>query len=187
MVKIVIVLLSIILFFIFLFFSNEEVKNPIAVENREVVKKVTSSNPNKLTHNFKDNVSNTPNTFNKSNEVKNNISLKNSNSFVIKNNEIITKQTLKNFLDRNNLEEVENFEDIKVYAKKTSSNEFAPPSPPMFVKLDFEDTKKVIPLNSNILSNKKIYITKKIGDKYQVKVIDTSKLTSFAPPVIGNK
>jgi len=107
-----------------------------------------------------------------------------------RNNEIIlNKSEFSDFLQKNDLEEIKSLDNnIKIYAKSLpEENQFAPPMPPILVKLKFKENSEVVPLNSNLINlNKKIYVVKKKNDKYfEVKEIDTNKLTSFTPPSIG--
>ena len=126
--------------------------------------------------------------------VSNNISAKNENnpqkniSHLVNKNSLKTSKKITNFIENNNLESIQNIGDVEIYAKNPPvKSEFAPPSPPTLIKVDFKDKNEIIPLNSDLInSNKKIYVVKKNGDKYSgIKEIDTKKLTSFTPPSIG--
>jgi hypothetical protein len=176
----------------FLIFSspNSEIKNPLEEKNINIPKPTLKTGNNKEEKKV----------FVEKKEIKKNITQNKSegNNFNVhnnagnydrKNNEFIfDEKSFNNFADENNLEEVGSIdENTKIYAKNLPvRNEFAPPMPPLLVKLNFKKETKVIPLKSGLVNaNKKIYITNKNGKKIEVKEIDTNKLTSFAPPAIG--
>jgi len=105
------------------------------------------------------------------------------------NNEIETKKKIENYLSQNNLVEVSSVNDkkIKIYAKNPpQKDDFAPPMPPVFVKLKFKNGENIIAVNSNLIhSNKKLYVVKNEGKNVQIKEINTKDMTSFTPPAIG--
>lgn len=95
---------------------------------------------------------------------------------------------IASFIQNNNLQSIQNIGNVEIFANNPpQKSEFAPPSPPVLIKLKFKDKSEIIPLNSNLINaNKKVYIVEKKDNKYsQIKEIDTKKLTSFTPPSIG--
>ncbi len=98
-------------------------------------------------------------------------------------------QKIAIFIQNHNLQDIKDLpQGISIYAQNPpQKNEFTPPSPPTLIKVKFKDGSSIIPLNSNLINdNKKIYVVKKQNDKFvEIKTIDTKKLKSFTPPVIG--
>lgn len=193
---------------LFFFFNNSgsEIKNPLQENNQFSEKtskpKITKNLEftenkslfkdnfvNKKTKNIKNETKIDEKNYQKNSNVNNQITNNDKSLNNFKNNEFIfDEKSFNNFADENNLEEVGSIdENTKIYAKNLPvRNEFAPPMPPLLVKLNFKKETKVIPLKSGLVNaNKKIYITNKNGKKIEVKEIDTNKLTSFAPPAIG--
>jgi len=171
----------------FLFNSSEEVKNPLN-ENipsntvhkniEKPVYKPQKVETKKVVSNEKRQYIPKPNTEN----------VKTQKSAFI-NNEIRPKKEIENYLSRNNLVKVSSIDDkkIQIYAKNPpQKNDFAPPMPPVFVKLKFKNSEDIVAVNANLInSNKKLYVVKDEGKGAQIKEINTKDMTSFTPPSIG--
>jgi len=171
----------------FLFNSSEEVKNPLN-ENipsntvhkniEKPVYKPQKVETKKVVSNEKRQYIPKPNTEN----VK-------TQKTAFTNNEIRPKKEIENYLSRNNLVEVSSIDDkkIQIYAKNPpQKNDFAPPMPPVFVKLKFKNSEDIVAVNANLInSNKKLYVVKDEGKGAQIKEINTKDMTSFTPPSIG--
>jgi hypothetical protein len=188
--------IAVIIIGAFLLFSdsNSEVKNPLQSSQPISQKKKEIKNNEIITNTVaKININEskektTKNKYSNSENQANNVA--NNNSYFDKeNNEyVFDKKSFDNFADNNNLEEVGNIDDnTKIYAKNPPvRNDFAPPMPPVLIKVKFKNDTKIVPLNSNIANaNKKIYVAKKSDNKVEVKEIDTKDISSFAPPAIG--
>jgi hypothetical protein len=200
-------ILIIIGFFFIFNDSDSEIKNPIQEANKvsekiskqdvstnELIKNKDSFNKivNKKTKNRENEVEITNNyqiSDNDNNQVtNNNKSLKNYDNEY--NEFIFNKKEFDNFVDENNLEEIKNIDNnTKIYAKNSPvKNDFAPPMPPVLIKVKFREKNKIIPINSNLItSNKKIYVVNENTNnkKIEVKEIDTKNISSFMPPAIG--
>jgi len=171
----------------FLFNSSEEVKNPLNenISSNTVRKnaekpayKPQQVEPKKVVSNEKKQYIPQP--------VSKSVKTEKSNSI---NNEIRPKKEIENYLSQNNLVEVSSVDDkkIKIYAKNPpQKNDFAPPMPPVFVKLKFKNSEDIVAVNANLISsNKKLYVVKDEGKGAQIKEINTKDMTSFTPPSIG--
>jgi hypothetical protein len=192
------VIVMLIIFFVFNS-SNEEIKNP--VEESVKIGKKSSVNDKFITE-MKENNNITKHSKIKKIVKENNKIEKNNNKttrYYANNNLNNTKnkgfifdeKEFDDFVDKNNLEEVDSVnENIKIYAKNLPvKNNFAPPMPPVLIKVKFNKSTKVIPLDSNVIStNKKLYVVNEKSDdpkKIELKEIDTKDLSSFTPPAIG--
>jgi hypothetical protein len=165
----------------FLFNSSEEIKNPLndSQNSQKVLSNSFVSENNKIdnklmSNNFKNNTSN----------LKDNTPYKNG----IKSKDIDTKSTKKDieqFIEENNLVLVSSNKDIKIYAKdRPVKDEFAPPMPPVFIKVKFKDKEDIISLDPNLIkSNEKIYII----NKSEIKDINTKNIFIYMPPSVGQK
>jgi len=171
----------------FLFNSSEEIKNPL---NENSVSNTVHKNMEKPV--YKSQQVETKKVV--LNEKKQSIPKPNTNNIkpektTFVNNEIETKQKIENYLSQNNLVKVSSVDDkkIKIYAKNTpQKNDFAPPMPPVFVKLKFKNSEDIVAIKANLInSNKKLYVVKNEGKGVQIKEINTKDMTSFTPPSIG--
>jgi hypothetical protein len=177
--------------------SNSEVKNPLQSSQSANISKINKKNvveSEKIIHNKA--ISNKKNINTKkikSDEKQVDNLVENGNNFSFdkeKNEYIFNEKSFDNFADENNLEEVGSVDDnTKIYAKNPPiKNDFAPPMPPILIKVKFKEDTKIVPLNSNLVNaNKKIYVAKKNENnkKVEVKEIDTKTISSFTPPAIG--
>ena len=100
------------------------------------------------------------------------------------------QEKIEKFIADNNLKSINRVGDMEIFAPNfPTRSEFAPPMPPVMVKLKFKNKEEILPLNADLVnSNKEIYIVRKEGDEYkEIKAIDTKKLKSFTPPSIGGQ
>jgi len=186
------ILIIVILFLFFL--PSDEVKNPLSEEKNiklnnveqhiNISEKSENKNIKKFSKEFKNNkdkklitISN-----NQNNDFKNG----NKNYIII--NEIPLKK-LNNFIEKKHLRLISSIKNknIQIYAvNPPQKNDFAPPMPPVFVRLQFKSSNDIIAINSNLINaNKQIYIVKKDSNIAEVKEIDTKKIEDYMPPAIG--
>jgi hypothetical protein len=195
---------------LFFFFNNSgsEIKNPLQENNQFSEKtskpKITKNLEftenkslfkdnfvNKKTKNIKNETKIDEKNYQKNSNVNNQITNNDKSLNNFKNNEFVfDEKGFNNFVYENNLEEVENIDNhVKIYTKNLPvKNDFAPPMPPVLIKVKFKEKTKIIPVNSNLItSNKKIYIVNENNNekKVEVKKIDTKDIFSFTPPMIG--
>ena len=154
----------------YIFSDSNEVKNPVKEKEIKIAKKeIVSSKPLKIEESF-----------NKSSKVeKKEISVP---------KKISANNKIEEFIANNNLQSINEVGDMEIFASNPPRrDEFAPPMPPVMIKLKFKDKEEILPLNADLVnSNKEIYIVRKEGDEYkEIKAIDTKKLKSFTPPSIG--
>jgi hypothetical protein len=182
---------------IFLLFNGteNELKNPLKEEvlkKYNKIEKKTNKNINEKKEMKKKCIS-TQNDKNENKIIKSANSNGNlTQSYDKENNEyFISEKEFDNFVDENNLNEIQSIDDdIKIFAKNLpiKNDEVVPPTPPVLIKVKFKEKTEIVYLNSNLVNaNKKIYVAKKNENnkKVEVKEIDTKDLSSFVPPVIG--
>jgi len=170
----IVVLVSIIIGIVgayFLFNSSEEVKNPL----NDTSYHQSNSLPKKIKKDSSQQI-----------HSKTNL---NNEDIKAKRNEKLTKvnedsQKVEKFIEEKNLILVSSKDkDIKIYAKNPpTQDDFAPPMPPVFIKVKFKNKEDVISLNSDLIkANKKIYVI----NKSEIKEINTKDISNYAPPRIG--
>ena len=179
---------------VFLFFlPSDEVKNPINEEKPKVesLNKKNNYTLNGTNNQYKIKTSKELKT-DKKPHIKTAESENQLNGFENKNYVIVDEipiKRLNNFIEKKDLKLVSSVKNknIQIYATNPpQKNDFAPPMPPVFVKLKFKNSNDVITIDSNVISaNKKIYVVKKDADKAEVKEIDTKKIEDYMPPSIG--
>ena len=151
----------------YLFSDSNEVKNPLKEKEIKIKKEITTP---KIEESF-----NKP-------EVK----VEKKEISVPK--KISANNKIEEFIANNNLQSINEVGDMEIFASNPPRrDEFAPPMPPVMIKLKFKDKEEILPLNADLVnSNKEIYVVRKSGDEYkEIKAIDTKKLKSFTPPSIG--